>query len=126
MASDHGGGQMLRLRAAADESLSVDQPEVPVTPGTDYVLEVAAGIPAESAGSAYVGVIWVASAELDRERLFLTPQPIALDGATTDALGNATFAQQLTLDAGPYLLRLDYAGSADHWPAYVEQPIEVR
>jgi len=126
VSSDRGAGQMLKLRASADQPLNVDHPEFAVTPGSEYTLEVAAAVPAESAGTAYVAVIWVGATEVDRDRLFLTPQPIQLDGATTDGGGGATFDQQLPLDPGQYLATISYAGAADHWPAYVKQQLEVR
>ena len=126
VSSDRGTGRMLRLRASPDESINVDHPQFAVTPGSDYTLEVAAGVPTTSAGTAYVAVIWVGATEIGRDRLFLTPQPIALDGAATDEHGDATFDQRLALGAGSYKLTLNYAGAADHWPAYVEQELEVR
>ena len=126
VSSDRGAGQMLKLRASADASINVDHPEFAVSPGSDYTLEVAAAVPAESVGTAYVAVIWVGTTEVDRDRLFLTPQPIALDGATTDERGGATFDQQSAIGAGQYAITISYPGAADHWPAYVEQQLEVR
>ncbi len=126
VSSDRGAGQMLKLRASPDESINVDHPEFAVTPGSDYTLEVAAAVPAESAGTAYVAVIWAGAPEVDRDRLFLTPQPIELDGAMTDERGEATFDQQVALDAGQCIVTISYAGAADQWPAYVEQQLGVR
>lgn len=126
VSSDRGTGKMLNLRASSHDSINVDHPEFAVTPGSDYTLEIGAAVPAESAGTAYIAVIWVGATEVDRDRLFLTPQPIELDGATTDERGDATFGQQLALDAGPYIVTVRFAGGADHWPAYVEQQLDVR
>jgi hypothetical protein len=126
VSSDRGAGQMLKLRASPDESINVDHPEFAVSPGSEYTLEVAAAVPAESVGTGYIAVIWVGATEVDRDRLFLTPQPIELDGATTNERGDATFDQQLALESGRYVVTISDAGAADHWPAYVEHQVDVR
>ncbi|MBX3029734.1 MAG: hypothetical protein KF809_06215 [Chloroflexi bacterium] len=125
VSSDIGDGRMLRLRAARDEDLFVDHPAFAVTPGSAYTLEVRTGIGTRSVGTAYAAVMWLRGTEVGRDRLPLAPQPVELPSRLTDALGTATFEPALVPDATRYLLTVGYVGSADHWPAYVERPLEM-
>jgi hypothetical protein len=71
-------------------------------------------------------MMWDCTSEIDRTRLVLMPQPIDLDGATTDERGTATFGQDVPMDAGQNVLTISYAGAAGHWPADLEQQLQVR
>ena len=47
--SDRGPGSMLHLVAEPEQWISINSPDVPVTPGTDYRFSVIAAVPAASA-----------------------------------------------------------------------------
>jgi hypothetical protein len=116
---------MLRIRATRSQSLSIDS-TVPfdVAPGAGYRLSVRASVPAASAGSAYVAVIFVKGTEIARNILRLDPSPMRLSTVNTTTSGEFEFGEE-DLEAGRYLVDATYAGDLGHWPAQAE-PVEVR
>jgi hypothetical protein len=125
VASDRGPGRMLRIRATRSQSLSIDS-TVPIdaAPGAGYRLSVRASVPAASAGSAYVAVIFLKGTEIARNILRLDPSPMRLSTVNTTTSGQFEFGEE-DLEAGRYLVDATYAGDLGHWPAQAE-PVEVR
>jgi hypothetical protein len=124
--SDRGNGRMLRLRADEGETLVINTPNFAVPAGSPYEFIVDASIPAESADSGYITVIFLGSDELEIQRdiLPLAPVPLEVTATTTD--GSGAFTLSLPgLAAGRYILRADYDGDLEHWPSWVEQEIEI-
>ncbi len=115
---------MLRVDAEPDQDLNMDSASFAVTAGASFTLFAAVDVPAESAGNAYVAVIFIGATEVERHRLDLAPQPIGLGEATTSPTG-AFIAGDLSLEPGAYQLRGDYPGDIDHWPVHTESIIRV-
>jgi hypothetical protein len=125
VASDRGGGRMLRVDATPSQELLVDSSAFPVTAGARYRFTAALRVPASATGNAYLAVVFLHGTEVARHRLELAPAPIALGTVHATPAGRFTF-RGLRLDPGRYRLRIEDAGDADHWPASVEQTLRVR
>jgi hypothetical protein len=122
--SDLGSGTMLRLTVAPDQEVNLGTNRFPVTPGTDYRLEVEAAIPGDSAQAGFAVVVFLADTEMARHILPLAPVSIPLAQVTTGSSGE--FEVDVgDLAPGRYRLRIEYIGDLAHWPAYFEQEVTV-
>ena len=123
--SDRGSGWMLRVEATPSQSVGINSGEFGVTAGAEYRFSVAARIPVDSIGSAYLAVVFLHGTEVARYRIHLAPLAVSLGHAATDPSGGFRIAAA-DLEPGGYRLRLEYAGDASHWPAHAEQEITVK
>jgi hypothetical protein len=115
---------MLRLTVAPDQEVNLGTNRFPVTPGTDYRLEVEAAIPGDSAQAGFAVVVFLADTEMARHILPLAPVSIPLAQVTTGSSGE--FEVDVgDLAPGRYRLRIEYIGDLAHWPAYFEQEVTV-
>jgi hypothetical protein len=122
--SDEDGGTMLRLRATPDQWIAINGPAFAVSAGSSYHFEIAVKVPQSSAKSAYATVMFLSGdTEIRRDRLPLAPVSIDAGTDETNDLGRALF--HVAGASGTYLMRIDYAGDASHWPAYVERQVTV-
>lgn len=118
--SDRGPGQRLRIVVRPDQTLGLNSDPFGVTAGATYHFSVAARVPIESVGSAYIAVIFLRGTEVARHRLSLAPVPVPFGEATTDALGAYRFSVG-GLDPGRYSVQVTYPGDASRWPASTER-----
>lgn len=123
--SDRGRGVMLRMVARPTQWLNINTRAFKVTSGADYHLIALARIPARSAGSAYLAVIFLADGESVRHRMELAPGAIELGEVTSDPSGSFVVSPG-ALGPGRYLIRVSYAGAAGRWPARAEEPFTVK
>jgi hypothetical protein len=122
--SDRGDGRMLRLRATAAQNISVDAFGFAPTPGSRFRMTVAARLPSGRTSTGYVAAIFLGKTEIERQRLNLAAAPVAVATVTSAADGSIRLIGA-PIEAGSYVLRVEYAGDATHWPALLEQPITV-
>ena len=125
-ANDAGEGQMLQLRASRNQYLNIDSTPFAVSAGREYVLIATVRVPVESAGNGYVAVIFLSGTEVSRDILSLEPIAEAQAEMSTDSQGIARLDGPPDMAAGQYLVRVEYDGDLDHWPASLEQEITVR
>ena len=123
--SDRGSGRMLRLVASTEQTISINHQGFAPTPGSEYHLRVSARVPETAAGTAYLAAIFLVDTEIARDRLPLEPAPIAIDRLATDATGVFRYERE-AFDPGTYRIRIEYAGDAERWPAFVEREVLVR
>ena len=126
VASDHGGGQMLRLRASDAQSAIVNSATFSVTPGKRFHMWVAARVPERSISSTLVYLIFLGrdGSETTRIALRLNPQPVPLGSTTLEADGSYDFAAT-GLSAGRYRLVVDYQGDPTQWPARASIEVSI-
>jgi hypothetical protein len=124
-ASDRGSGRMLRVEATPAQSVGLNSSGFDVTAGAAYHFSAGARVPAASAGSAYLAIVFLGGTEVARHRIALGPSAIPLGETVTDATGGFRLAVA-GLEPGAYRLRFEYAGDAAHWPAHAEQEITVK
>ena len=116
---------MLRLVASTEQTISINHQGFAPTPGSEYDLRVSARVPETAAGTAYLAAIFLVDTEIARDRLPLEPAPIAIDRLATDATGVFRYERE-AFEPGTYRIRIEYAGDAERWPAFVEREVLVR
>jgi hypothetical protein len=124
VATHQGTGRMLHVAASPTQSLHIDSIEFDVTPGASFGFEVGAGVPIESADSAYIALIFLATTEIERHILPLAPQPIEVGRVVTDAAGMIELDDS-AVEPGRYRLTVDYDGDMQHWPALLERETTI-
>ena len=126
VASDRGGGRMLRLRASPAKSVTMNSAPFPVTPGAAYRMWVAARVPEASINSTLIYLIFLGTdgAEVSRVALRLRPQPVALGSTTLGSDGRYYFLSK-GLTAGRYSIVVDYDGDETEWPARARSDVRI-
>lgn len=89
-----------------------------VTPGSRFSMSIKARISPDSAGSGTISVIFLRETEVSRTSLLFQPATIKLGSAVTAADGS--YRIRYATPAGRHLLRAQYEGSAQYWPAQAE------
>ena len=116
VASDTGDGTMLRLTAQPDKEINLGSDRFAVTPGARYRLTVEAAVPEASAASGYVGVVFLAGAELERHTVPLAPVAEEAGSVTADKEGRFRVAL-LDLAPGRHRIVASYPGDLRSWPS---------
>ena len=119
-----GGG--LRVTASADQVVNVDSAPFSIEPGASFRFSFSAEVPAASADTTRVSLIFIGDAGVESSRVaeVLRPTPMSLGESVTDASGTATLTAQ-ELAAGRYRIRVTQPGNLNLWPAYADTEITV-
>src|ERR1022692_468946 len=112
----------LHITAQAGQAIGLNSTAVPVTPGAQFTLQVAARVSPLSIGSGYFTLIWFDAAgnEPSRETILFQPQTQMLGTATTAADGSFSIGN--SVNSSLYRITANYAGSGTLWPATATIP----
>jgi len=124
--SDQGDGRMLRLRAAANENIGMNNRLTRFTAGSDFVLTVEAAVPPAGTLTGYASVFFLWGKGLVEGRRITVPlvaPAVPAVQLVTDASG--ALALDVELPEGRYDVTIDYTGDAGHLAASTAQRVTV-
>jgi len=121
-----GSDNFLHASCSINQSISLTSSPVFVTPGRSYTVRYDARIFAEARNSGYFFVIWYATKEIQRDRMFLTfPKAVTVISTDTSADGSFRFRWRSN-EPGVFTIGTTFPGSTALQPSIRNNRIEIQ
>ncbi|MCP5031036.1 MAG: hypothetical protein GY939_04475 [Actinomycetia bacterium] len=119
---DVGDGSQLSISASPDQIVLINGGQFAVTPGATFKFTAQLAVPEASIGTATVAIIFLAETEVGRHSIRFEPAAELRGSPLTDSEGTIFVGVD---GPGSYVVRVDYAGDLDRWPAYTSVTVDV-
>jgi hypothetical protein len=113
-----GAYTVMHTSATRSQRTFLNSAPFAVTPGSRFSMSIKARISPDSIGSGAIAVIFLREAEVSRTSMPFRPASITLGKAVTASDGS--YRIRYVTPTGRHLLRAQYAGTAQYWPAQAD------